>query len=854
MRYFICLLALVTLPCQVSLSQAPARKQPAATAAKAQAAQAWPHPIPARIRDGSNKDLFIMTLGDIQTALADGVYDPSKDELTLKDGSVTKNYYRDTLGVKYFKPIDKSIFPLPPSGLCTWYYYYQDINENEVKRNAQWIAQNLKDYGAQYVQIDDGWQGETKEGRHGSRDWTTIDKAFPGGMAALAAYIKSLGLTPGIWIAPHGQSNEDVVKKHPGVFLLKPDGASASESWEGKWLVDPSVPETQQYLKDLFTMMVKWGYEYFKIDGQPTVVTEFNRAKAFMKNPGEADTLYRATLDSIRAAIGPNRYLLGCWGLPLEGVGMMNGSRTGGDVVLSWSGFYTSLGPTMQSYYLHNIAWYTDPDTMLLRPPLTIEQARVWATLQGLTGQALMSSDRLMDLSDDRVELMHRVYPAVDIRPLDLFPSRQNKRIWDLKVNHLGRKYDVVGVFNFGEAKPEQIYLNWKELGVPDGAPVHVFDFWNKEYLGAWEAGMALNVPPTSCRVLTLIPSTDAVQLVSTNRHITQGWVDLVSMKSNPAANSFSGRSRVIKNDPYEIFFAFPRGKNFAIKTATARSTAGALPVKASNHQGWSSVRIDSARTTEVSWDVVFEPAESYKYPTQAPTNLRVEPVGLDGANLSWGAQYYLNAGYQVYLDGNLLGYSGSTTFPIRSLDPGRTYTAEVKSVWDDASIGPRHQKAELKFTLQSLLPNEIPLSSLEPVRAAGGGRGGGRGGPAGALTSGGNRYEGGISARGGAQVEYDVAGIFASFSAQVAVDDSYGGSITFTVVGDGKELWNSGPMKKSDPLKPVNVGISGVKRLALRATAVDAAPPAQGRGQGARFGSQGAWLDAKLVGRAAAK
>jgi hypothetical protein len=861
MRFLICFLTLLILPTEMHMAQTPAPAKKAPETAKAAGAQAWPRPIPARVRDGSNKDLFVMTLGDVNTVLADGTYDPSKDEVTLKDGPSMKNYYRDTLGIKFFKPIDKSIFPLPPSGLCTWYYYYQDINENEVKRNADWIAKNLKDYGAQHVQIDDGWQGETKEGRHGSRDWTTVDKAFPGGMASLAAYIKSLGLTPGIWVAPHGQSNEDVVKKNPGVFMLKPDGTSASDSWEGKWLVDPSVPETQKYLKDLFTMMVKWGYDYFKIDGQPTVVTEFNRAKAFMKNPDDIDTLYRNTIDSIRSAIGPNRYLLGCWGIPLQGVGQMNGSRSGGDVVLGWSGFYTALSPTMNYYFLHNIVWYTDPDTMLLRPPLTLDQARVWATLQGLTGQALMSSDRLMDLSEDRVELMRRVYPAVDIRPLDLFPSRQNKRIWDLKVSHLGRNYDVVGVFNFGEARSDSIYLNWKELGLPDSGPVHVFDFWNKEYLGAWEAGMALDIPPTSCRVLTLMPSSDKIRLVSTNRHITQGWVDLISLNSGPAANSFAGKSRLIKNDPYEIHFVFPRGKNFAIKTATAQSAAGALPVRTVNHQGWGTVRIDSPRTTDVSWSVVFEPTDSYQYPTKAPTGLRVEPVGLDGGNLSWGAQYYLNAGYQVYLDGNLLGYSGNTSFPLRGLDPSRTYTAEVRAVWEDGTIGPTHAKTELKFTIQSLLPNEILLSSLTPVPAAGRGpgRGGaGRGGSAAALAIGGKRYEGGINARGGSEIEYDIAGIFATFSAQVGVDDGYEGSLSLAVVGDGKELWNSGTLKKSDSPKQVNVNIAGVKRLILRATTLSEAPQAQGqaqgRGRGMGFAPQAAWLDAKVSGRSGAK
>jgi hypothetical protein len=845
MRLVICFLTPLVLACEFQVVQVSAGKQ-MQVPVQAKRVGSWPHPIPARSRDGSNKDLFVMTLGDVDTVLADGAYDPSKDELALKDGSVVRNYYRDTLKVKYFKPIDKSAFPLPPSGFCTWYYYYQDVNENEVKHNAAWIAKYLKEYGARYVQIDDGWQAETKEGRHGSRDWTGIDKAFPSGMANLAASIKSLGLIPGIWIAPHGQSNADVVKSTPGVFMLKADGTSASTSWEGSFLVDPSTPETQKYLADLFAKLSKWGYEYFKIDGQTVVMDEYRSKALFMKNPGDPEALYRRTIDTIRRTIGPNRYLLGCWGIPLEGVGYMNGSRTGDDVVLGWSGFLTALQTTMQWYFMHNIVWYADPDVMLLRPPLTLDQARAWATLQGLTGQALMASDRLMDLSEDRVELMRRVYPAVDIRPLDLFPAGQNKRIWDLKIHHLDRNYDVVGMFNFDEGKSETIYLNWKELGIPDRGPVHVFDFWNKEYLGAWEAGMALDVSPTSCRVLTLMPASEQIQLISTNRHITQGCVDLVSLGPGQVANSFTGKSKILQNDPYELHFAFPRGKNFAVKTATARSASVTLPVKAYNHQGWATVRIESPTTAEVSWDVVFEPADSYHYPTQAPTGLRVEPVGVDGVNLSWDAQYYLNAGYQVYLDDTLLGYSGSTTLPLRGLDPNRTYTAEVKSVWEDATTGPRHQKAELKFTIRSILPDEILLSSLEPVREAGGA------GPSKVFSIGGKRYEGGIGAQSGSEREYNVFGMFATFSALVGMDDGYSGNgtLAFTVLGDGKELWSSGALKKSDGPKSVAVSIAGVKQLTLRA----AGAGEMSQGQDMRGGPVGAWVNARIAGRSGTK
>ncbi len=783
-------------------------------------ADAWPRPIPARIRDGANPELFVMTLGLVETPLADGTFDPGRDELKLKDGTVTPHYYRDVLGVKYFQPIAKTVFPLPPSGFCTWYYYYQDVDESEVKRNAVWIADNLRDYGARYVQIDDGWQGETAEGRHGSRDWTTVDKAFPSGLAALAAYIRSLGLVPGIWIAPHGQSNEAVVKKNRSVFMFKSDGTSASDTWEGKYLIDPSSPAAIRYLKDLFATLVDWGFDYFKIDGQPIVVEEYKAKSKFMKKPTEGEAAYRKTIAAIRSVIGPSRYLLGCWGLPLEGMGYMDGSRTGGDAVLGWDGFFTSLMPTMQSYFMHNIAWYTDPDVMLLRPPLTLDQARAWATLQGLTGQALFASDRLSDLSADRVELLRRVFPAADIRPLDLFPSPRNKRIWDLKINHLGRNYDVVGAFNFDSGKSGQVYLNWKELGIAGTGPVHVFDFWNHEYLGAWEAGLAIELAPTSCRVLTLMPDDGGIQLLSTSRHITQGWIDLVRVERGP--DSFRGTSRVIRDDPYELHFAFPRGRNFTIASATARSADSPLPVRISNHQGWATVCINPSRTSEVEWQVTFAPADAYRYPTREPDGLRFQANGLDGVDLQWNAQYYLNAGYQVYLDGQLLGYTGSTSFPLRRLDPGRDYTAEVRSVWDDATIGPRHKKAELTFSVRSALADEVALASLEP--AGGAGLFPGFGGAFARLN--GKRYDEAIIAPDNVDIAYELHGLYRTFTALVGLDERNPRkeAVTFTVSGDGRELWNSGTVETSAAPRPIRVDISGVKRLVLRVKAANGA------------------------------
>ncbi len=706
MRTLIRLFVVLMLTCEITTAQS-----------------AWPRPVPARIRDGENRDLFVMTLGDVETTLADGTFDPAGDEVRLKDGTVKPNYYKETLRVKYFRPLDKSRFALPPAGWCSWYFYYQEIGEDEVKRNARWIAEHLKDYGAGLVQIDDGWQGAGR-GQGENRDWTTIDKRFPGGMPKLAAYIKSLGLTPGIWLAPHGQSNEALVKNNPGAFMLKPDGTSVVSTWEGRFLVDPSTPEGQKYLKELFTTLSGWGYEYFKIDGQPIVIREYRNRKASMKNPpADADKLYRDTLESIRAGIGPDRYLLGCWVIPLEGVGIMDGSRTGADILPNWDGFKFALRATMEYYFLHNVAWYADPDVMVVRAPLPIEQARAWATLQGLTGQAVLTSDRLMDLSPERVELLRRVMPAADVRPLDLFKSERNKRVWDLKVNHLGRRYDVVGLFNFDERKQSPLYVSWKDLGLPEGARVQVFDFWNKEYLGEWEHGLTIDLAPASSRVLTLMPASRSVQLISTSRHITQGWVDLVAHRYDAARGSYAGRSRVVKNDPYELRFSFPRGQNFVVRKATARGANGLLPVKISNHDGWAAVEFTSPRTAEVGWEVVFEPSSLYRFPVREPQSPWAEAAGVDGVNLRWGMPHQPAVGYQVSVNGEPRGFTPTQVFALRGLDLDAAHTAEVRTVWHDGTTS--EKAARIKFTPRELLPQRAcalgpqPLARLARLAAA---------------------------------------------------------------------------------------------------------------------------------------
>lgn len=776
---------------------------------------AWPTAFPCRVEDGANPDLFLMSLGRVKTPLAKATYDPLEDKVTLEDGTIIERYFQDKLRVKYFSPLDKNVFPLPPSGWCSWYYYYREINEAEIEKNARWLAENLKAFGAVYCQIDDGWQGRGSE-KGNFRDWSATDPRFPSGMARLASKIKGFGLKPGIWLAPHGQSNPEVVHKW-NAFLLDEKGESLSRTWEGDYLLDPTKPQTMEYLTDLFrTLADNWGYDYFKIDGQPIVIREYRNKLSLMKNPAtDPEELYRQTIKVIRDTIGANRYLLGCWGTPLEGIGLLNGSRTGGDVLIPWEGFLVALQATMRFYFLHNIAWYCDPDVLLVRYPLTLDMARAWATLQGLTGQALMASDRLYDLPPERVELLKRVYPAVDIRPMDLFPAEQNKSIWDLKVHHLGRDYDVVGCFNYEEKSSSAVELKWADLGLPDDALVHVYDFWNQEYLGCWEKGIYVSLPPASVRVFALHMAKEEPQLISTSRHITQGWVDLVALAYDPAKMTMRGKSRVVAGDPYELRFAFPRKGRLSVSRAKAKGNK----VEIKNFHNWATVSFVPTRDGVVSWEVEFSPTDLYSFPPRSPSRVQSEVRGLDGLLLRWSPLYYLCAGYVISLNKEIAIYSPLPEALVSPLDPHQEYEVTVQSVWWDGSISPEPQSIRVK--LSSLLPREIFLDSLRPKKMTSGwGRVRLNRAVSGSeLRVAGRSFERGLGTHAPSEIIYSVNSLYRWLEGEVGVDAASPrkrGTVEFLVKGDDRILWRSGIMKAGDPAKRIRVNISQVKQLSL--------------------------------------
>ncbi|MFI5208685.1 MAG: hypothetical protein ACHQX4_11810, partial [Gemmatimonadales bacterium] len=78
--------------------------------------------------------------------------------------------------------------------------------------------------------------------------------------------------------------------------------------------------------------------------------------------------------------------------------------------------------PLAQRAHYQGLAWHNDPDALLVRAPLSLEEARAWTSIVALSGGVTMASDHLPRLTAERIELLQRAMPVANVagRALDL--------------------------------------------------------------------------------------------------------------------------------------------------------------------------------------------------------------------------------------------------------------------------------------------------------------------------------------------------------------------------------------------------------------------------------------------------
>ncbi len=177
----------------------------------------------------------------------------------------------------------------PPMGWNSYDYYDTTVNEEQIKANADYMAENLKEYGWEYIVVDIQWYAHkagTMRDKFQYIPFSQLEmdeysrllpdpERFPSsaggrGFAPLAEYVHNLGLKFGIHImrgipriAAHAHAK---IKGIEGVTANEVANPSSICGWNPDMYGVVNSKEGQAYYDSIIELYASWGVDFIKCD------------------------------------------------------------------------------------------------------------------------------------------------------------------------------------------------------------------------------------------------------------------------------------------------------------------------------------------------------------------------------------------------------------------------------------------------------------------------------------------------------------------------------------------------------------------------------------------------------------
>jgi hypothetical protein len=192
------------------------------------------------------------------------------------------------------------------------------------------------------------------------------------------------------------------------------------------------------------------------------------------------------------------------------------------------------------------------------------DAVRALFTMLYVTTGRLLLANSFSQLSPDIVQDLTRIYPfhttPKTARPVDAF-TEKHPRIYHFDVSPA---WHQVTFYNTDARNPAEIEVELGgdpaegALGLNPDRDYHVYDFWNDTFAGRISGGGKLSqrLRPGEARMMSVHEVTSHPQFLSTNRHVMQGYIDVIRTEWLPGRNLLRGVSRITGGDSYVITIA----------------------------------------------------------------------------------------------------------------------------------------------------------------------------------------------------------------------------------------------------------------------------------------------------------
>lgn len=189
---------------------------------------------------------------------------------------------------------------------------------------------------------------------------------------------------------------------------------------------------------------------------------------------------------------------------------------------------------------------------------------RMMLTMAYVAASRLLLANSFRTLDTATLHDLERTFPYPteprSARPVDAFVHDGWPRVYDFAVtpdwhqvtlfnNTLPTRKETITVPLAGDTADGALRLEF-------GAEYHVYDFWNNKYVGTVKGSGELTqiLRPGEARMLSVRKVQNHPQVISTNRHLMQGHLDLSNVKWEN--NNLSGKAKVVGGDPMGIVIA----------------------------------------------------------------------------------------------------------------------------------------------------------------------------------------------------------------------------------------------------------------------------------------------------------
>lgn len=410
-----------------------------------------------------------------------------------------------------------------------------------------------------------------------------------------------------------GMPSDDYARAYPDHMLFKDISRLAVKHPHHQPLVsyDYTAAGFQKHVLATWQRLRKEGMRGIKFDYPETA---WRPEGGFENRYATTAFVYREAFRLAREGLGPEALLdernLGESGRPCLDVtaGLVDTQR-------NWS---DSNAFTPEMITIGGLRWYKNrtvfnyyPDSKKVHD-CTPEIRRAMLTMVYLTSGRIDLATSFTLFTPEIVHDFSRLYPAYrepfTARPADAFTGVKDPRVYDLA---LTPDWHQVALLNTGSG-PATVSaplggdpVASGALGLDPAASYYVYDFWADTLVGKVPGSgkVERSLGSHHCAMLSVRRVQEQPQVLSTNRHLLQGWVELSAINWDAATKRLSGIAQVVGGEAMRIVLA---GNGRKLASAGADGATAALEAHAAG-PAYAVLVLKRPESGPVTWHVDCE-------------------------------------------------------------------------------------------------------------------------------------------------------------------------------------------------------------------------------------------------------